>query len=344
MVGLPLSSELYRHNLFHQFLTPQALAETYSIKNSTDALLRALSHPPLSSGFVILLLFINAFHPIYETIIQQFLVVHSFFQKMLYNISMNNKRKQLIYGNCEVYSPDGELMFRCMEKRIHWYLKRNLATIIRKDPWAIKLNFTPKGKGSTEAHLKSIRNNQCVVCGEENLEELTRHHIIPYEYRKYFPDDLKTHNAIYVIPLCRSCHETYERYADELKKHIEEKFNAPRQNNFQNYYHVEKHILTILRHKDVIPKHRLDDIKGMLTKYMADFGMNFCKSDCDDDEKLEFHLKNIQNTGYSKNNHAETVIKTCQDLDGFSKKWVTHFVETMKPKFMPDFLVEISKS
>lgn len=255
---------------------------------------------------------------------------------------MNNKRKQLIYGNCEVYSPDNELMFRCMEKRINWYLKRNLATIIRENPLAIKLNFTPNGKGSL---VKSIRNNQCVVCGEENLEQLTRHHIIPYEYRKYFPRDLKEHNAIYVVPLCLLCHEKYERYADEFKKQIEEKFNAPRQNNFQNYNYIEKHITTILRYKDLIPENRLKEIKQILSKSMSsEFDMNFVESDCDDNTKLELHLKNIQATGYSKNNHAEIVIKTCQDLDGFSKRWVVHFIETMNPQFMPDFLIEISNS
>jgi len=252
---------------------------------------------------------------------------------------MNNKRKQLIYGNCEVYSPDGDLMFRCMEKRIHWYLNRNLATVINDNPLAIKLNFTPKGKGSKESYLKLIRNNKCVVCGDENLEQLTRHHIIPYEYRKYFPDNLKAHNAIYIVPLCRSCHEIYEQDADNFKKELEIKCNAPRRINFEKYNHAEKHIVTLLKYRNVIPYERVEEIKEILNRQMTEFGMSFCKSDCDDNTKLEKYLNDIQSTGYrGNNNHSEIVVKTCQDLDDFSKKWVTHFVETMQPQFIPDFI------
>lgn len=39
-----------------------------------------------------------------------------------------------IYGNCQVLSPEGHLMFRCESKKANWYLKRDLAQIVNLDP------------------------------------------------------------------------------------------------------------------------------------------------------------------------------------------------------------------
>ena len=48
-----------------------------------------------------------------------------------------------IYGNCQVLSPEGHLMFRCESKKANWYLKRDLADIITDEPLVIKLKFQP---------------------------------------------------------------------------------------------------------------------------------------------------------------------------------------------------------
>ena len=114
---------------------------------------------------------------------------------------MDANRKTLIYGNCKILAPDGKLMCRCLEKRVNWYLNRHLAQIVDNDPLTIQLNFKPSGNGSTHQDLKTIRENICVVCGDNNLSHLTKHHTIPYEYRRYFPDELKSHNSIYVVPV-----------------------------------------------------------------------------------------------------------------------------------------------
>ena len=38
--------------------------------------------------------------------------------------SEDNLRKNKIYGNCKVYSPNVNLMFLCVEKKANWYLDR----------------------------------------------------------------------------------------------------------------------------------------------------------------------------------------------------------------------------
>ncbi|KAJ4457155.1 hypothetical protein PAPYR_7449 [Paratrimastix pyriformis] len=49
---------------------------------------------------------------------------------------------------------------------------------------------------------------------------LTKHHIVPYLYRHYFPHALKAHLSHDVVLLCHACHERYEQHADCLKTTI----------------------------------------------------------------------------------------------------------------------------
>lgn len=134
--------------------------------------------------------------------------------------------KYPLYGNCKVLSPDGLLMFRCDEKRVNWYIKRNLADITSTDPITIKLNFKPRGLGNHgKAYGLIEMKNICVNCGKDS--ELNRHHVVPYCYRKFFPLKLKSHNFHDVLSLCVSCHEKYERSADRLKEFLANEYNAP---------------------------------------------------------------------------------------------------------------------
>ena len=87
----------------------------------------------------------------------------------------NITKDKKIYGNCQVLSPEGILMFRCDQKKANWYLNRDLADPINNDPLVIKLKFEPKGLGN---HAKPFglteMVNKCVNCGSE--EFLTKHH------------------------------------------------------------------------------------------------------------------------------------------------------------------------
>ena len=104
--------------------------------------------------------------------------------KDLRPINMTRPLKTNLYGNFHVLSPEGDIMFHCNEDKINWYLTRNLADKI--SPTAIQLRFKPNGPGHMGDHYyMSQKENKCVVCGTES--QLTRHHVIPYCYRRYFP-------------------------------------------------------------------------------------------------------------------------------------------------------------
>jgi len=252
---------------------------------------------------------------------------------------MRNLRKRPIYGNCKVLAPDGELMFRCLEKKANWYLDRNLAIIIDDDPLTIQLNFEPNGRGEKTEYLKSIRKNKCVVCGEEDLEVLTKHHLIPYEYRRHFPYKLKSHNSGYVVPICISCHEKYERdHANVLKVKLASEFGAPKNGNTNKRYHAEKHILALLRHRDRMPEKRLKYVQELFVKTMADAGIETNESIFDDkalENYLEFFKSNDETVD---NRHGKQVVDNCPDLEAFSQSWIKHFLDSMNPKFMPKYL------
>ena len=58
------------------------------------------------------------------------------------------EKDRKIYGNCQVLSPGGILMFRCDEKKAKWYLNRNLGEILSESPLIVKLKFEPRGLGN----------------------------------------------------------------------------------------------------------------------------------------------------------------------------------------------------
>lgn len=114
-----------------------------------------------------------------------------------------------IYESLPVYHPDGSLMFRGSSKRVNWYLSRGLATIT--EDGGCKLNFEPRGKGENMELLGAKEDpNMCCVCGVTDM--LSKHHIVPYKIMKYYVQH-NTRNRFNLVPVCRECHDTYERRA-----------------------------------------------------------------------------------------------------------------------------------
>lgn len=145
---------------------------------------------------------------------------------------MSGKRKLPIYQNFEVYDSKNNLMFRTNHNRIKWYLKRDLAEIIKEDPIAIRLKFKPKGKGERIPALKVPLINQCVCCGNTDLSLLTKHHIVPQQYKKCFPKTYKEHSSLLVTVLCIKCHNHYEKqFAAPLNAFLN-KLIAKRKNSY----------------------------------------------------------------------------------------------------------------
>ena len=255
---------------------------------------------------------------------------------------MSQVRKTPIYGNCQVYGPDGKLMFRCLKKRADWYLSRKLAVILKENPLSIKLTFTPKGKGESMEILKLERKNQCVICGTKDLNILTKHHLVPFVYRQYFPNKNKAHSSLFVLPICRECHYDYEnKFANQLKKELSEIYSAP----FNNNVNVEKNrVLGVIRSfkkfKDKIPKDRQQYLIEQVKQDLTDMGI-YNDEDLTNISILENIELKLDESPKSQviYSHGKTVVEQIKDIGEFEKMWAKHFVDNMKPKYMPKYFL-----
>lgn len=250
-------------------------------------------------------------------------------------------RKQPIYGNCQVFSPNGKLMFRCLEKRAKWYLDRKLAEKINDNPLSIKLTFVPNGEGESVETLKNVRENKCVVCGEKNLDVLTRHHIVPYEYRKHFSSDFKKHSSFFVVSICRDCHATYETlFASKLKEELSLKYQASRNSSVKTKKHCLLSIInTLIKHGEKIPEPRYSKIKNDFILLAKEFNLNEEVNVINIENLKQIYIKVNQELNIP-NTHGELVANKITNFQEFNQKWMKHFIETMNPKFLPEMFKE----
>jgi len=232
-----------------------------------------------------------------------------------------------IYGNCQVISPEGHLMFRCESKKANWYLKRDLAEVIGNDPLIIRLKFEPNGLGN---HNKSYgtqeMENRCVVCG--SYEFLTRHHVVPICYRKYFPIEMKSHSFHDVLSVCAICHEEYEKFAFQFKTELSNKYNAPINGELvdnRDILKIRKIASCLSGDISRIPKSRINKMKQDIRCYFS--WKRISK------KRLESIL-NIPIQIY-KRTHGEIIVSSIVDLDIFIKEWRKHFIENNDCKYLP---------
>jgi len=234
-------------------------------------------------------------------------------------------------------------MFRCEEKRIRWYLNRNLAEKTSENPVTIRLKFTPKGLGNhNRAFGLYEMENRCVNCGSE--EYLTRHHVVPFCYRKHFPEKYKNHNCHDVLSLCRECHENYERKADQLKEDLA-KTHGVSTNGIVLKYNIVNEIIqhnritiheshmrkiisncNLLLRKDLksIPESRINEVKQEVRNFL---GREYTDHDLSEICKMKPTI--LQKT------HGEVVVGNISDIQSFIEMWRRHFVDNNQCRHMP---------
>jgi len=243
---------------------------------------------------------------------------------------MSDSIPKPIYHNYTVLSPDGIEMFRCDKKKFNWYLKKGLAIQIDED--AIRLLFEPKGLGWAGEHFYlQDRENKCCVCGKEH--DLTKHHVVPYCYRRYMPVYIKENNYFDVLPVCVDCHSEYEKIAQNKKKELANRYEAPLEGiNNLNESKSLKHARTLKQHGSKIPEARRKQMIGSIAEELGITEQEL--------EKVINHDITCNNISWNKEatnfkSHGEIVISKIPCIQSFFEEWRTHFVESMKPKHLP---------
>jgi cation-transporting P-type ATPase D len=236
------------------------------------------------------------------------------------------------YDNCLMLSPSGKPMFRCLKKKIYWYVDRGLAKIINEvEPLTAQLLFSPKGTGHFgDDFFLYPRANKCVVCG--SVEKLTRHHIIPHCYVKFIPIEYRRNNSYDVMIMCAQHHGEYEEYAKLFKAELAEKYDAPLHGigggAIPKRFKARAFVNTLLEHKHQIPPERIQEMLDLI-------------ADALDYDKLTLEdLKTLPEFTYStkpKIHHGAIVLSKVDDLDNFVIMWRNHFLKTMQPKCLPKY-------
>lgn len=251
---------------------------------------------------------------------------------------MPEHRKKQIYDSIRLEHPDGFLMAIVSQKKANFYLENELATIMDRDPFTIRLNFIPKSLGHAGDEFYLIpRENQCVVCGSR--KKLNIHHILPDRYRNLFPKRFKAGNSHDIVSICVECHKTYENpFAIQLTQEIANKFNAPIQGrglNKQNYYlnKVRGAARSISRHRNIIPTNAIDKLWVFVEHYLQKTRETITQK-----ELVEVCDINIHERSADYKSHAQIVVEQLRTEDEkwqFVEMWRRHFMETMNPQFMP---------
>lgn len=265
--------------------------------------------------------------------------------------------KNLNAENWEVYHPDGTHMFTCGEKKATWYLERDLAK--RTADGKIMLTFEPKGNGfeANEVFGKSVREAICVVTGEP--DGLQRHHIVPYCYRTYFPEKYKSKNHHDVVLINHERHSEYEQEATKYKDVIARMFDVKTITEFNMDYTFK--LREIGRDNAILLStiHSLFKTYGKITQevklqklqQIADLTELPFETVCsfnyiqlykfylilkDEHAEEQYVFKQTHRQEYDHGFHVVQKLDTEEKMVEFVRLWRTHFIETMKPQFMPN--------
>lgn len=107
------------------------------------------------------------------------------------------------------------------------YINKSLGTLVTDSPYTVRLNFEPaaRARGEVGEFYKLPKLNQCVVCGVS--ESFNRKNIVPREYRKHFPDVMKSHSSHDVVLLCPQCNRLSSSTDMNIRLKLAAECNAP---------------------------------------------------------------------------------------------------------------------
>lgn len=238
----------------------------------------------------------------------------------------------MLYDNCKLLNPDGKLLALIDAKRAKWYIRKELGVLEAEQPYTVRLKFVPSSHGRRESlFYLTPRENKCVVCG--TTDNLTKHHVVPQSFRRHFDLDLKSRSSHDVLAVCRKCHDEYNLYEAEFRKILAERYAAPMggtgitgsHQNGRKYASAARALL----HETKLPVKREDELLELLIDLLGKW------PEQEDLEKIANSFNPYQREGYKTMGEYIVSRASFEELNELAKEWRAHFVETMKPKFLP---------
>uniref|UniRef100_A0A3Q3VK59 Exonuclease 3'-5' domain-containing protein 2 n=1 Tax=Mola mola TaxID=94237 RepID=A0A3Q3VK59_MOLML len=264
----------------------------------------------------------------------------------------NNKRKPLgvgysarkspLYDNCFLHAPDDQPLCTCDKKKAKWYLDKGIGVLQSEDPFVVRLLFEPSGRpDSQQDYYLTAKDNLCVVCGK--ADSYIRKNIVPHEYRRHFPIEMKDHNSHDILLLCTSCHAACNVHDSFLKQQLAEEFAAPqgceegvRLLEDSDRRRVRSAARALLSAGEGLPEQRREELQVLIKSFL---NMN-------EEQELTYEAlqqaanleTRIFNEAYVPHGlkvvqaHAKQGLQGLMDLE---RRWRQHFLRTMQPRSLP---------
>ena len=228
-----------------------------------------------------------------------------------------------LYGNDIVTDPEGRPMFRCRRKKSDWYLKRGLAEVVSQTPYTIRLLFKPNGLGNYyDSFYIEEKDNKCCVCGDKRT--LTRHHVIPRCYRRFFAVEEKSRASHDVVLVCEDCHTEYEKHSRVLSSEIAAELGVPwdqiLSRDFARFYSTRAYARTLLDKSVTIPEDRQYELLEKIEAVHPNKTL-------EEVARVEIDPEILARAG-------QLIMQKVTDRQAFAERWRQHFVDTMHPLYM----------
>jgi len=255
----------------------------------------------------------------------------------------NSTRKSPLYHNCMLEAPDGQLLCTCDTKKAKWYIAKGIGYQVSEEPLVVRLKFEPSGRpeGKAGEYYLTVKPNICVVCGTG--EAYLRKNVVPHEYRKYFPAVMKDHQSHDVLLMCVRCHQVSNLHDSRLRQQLADECGAPLgassctkvwENSDLKRIRSAGRAIQANRKRGAIPPERLTELLLVLkTHYDVEDVTDLMVDEAADIDCLEV------NGDYTP--HSRAVVQHHMTTEGlslikFESRWRQHFVDNMKPRFLPD--------
>uniref|UniRef100_A0A4W5QX44 Exonuclease 3'-5' domain-containing protein 2 n=1 Tax=Hucho hucho TaxID=62062 RepID=A0A4W5QX44_9TELE len=263
----------------------------------------------------------------------------------------NNKRKPLgvgysarkspLYDNCFLHAPDGQPLCTCDKKKAKWYLDKGIGVLQSEDPFIVRLLFEPSGRPeSQQDYYLTAKENLCVVCGKN--DSYIRKNIVPHEYRRHFPTEMKDHNSHDILLLCTSCHAASNVHDGFLKQQLADEHAAPqgceegvRLLEDSDRRRVRSAARALLTAGEGLPGPRRDELREVIRIFFNDPDGELTTDTLQSAAGLETRIFNESYVPHGLKvvqAHAEQGLKGLMALE---RHWRQHFLSTMTPRYLP---------
>lgn len=217
-----------------------------------------------------------------------------------------------------MHSIDGKFLSHVDTRRMDWYLDRDLAVMLNDKDF--QLTFQSKGDSERGEYYKLELQNCCVVCGSE--DDFTKHHVVPHQYRKYFPDKYKSKSSFDVLCMCKTCHNEYELEADILKEELLKLWGL--ETYTRDALRARKSLHALENYSEYIDTERKARMIGHVEMFFNDSFDNIL-----DDEEINgnFDFEPATSIMLRRIGH--------ENIEDFIRMWRKHFIKISKPRFLP---------